>query len=309
MTVNAPSPYPADALEANRRGALSSTQVKNLRNFAGSRRKGGLQFAAVLTVIGVLVGFFASPTASHAARVLIPLGCFLIAAFLIVRFLGGGDPIVRDLRAGKVESVEGAIGKRRVPTEHHALHYLQVGDSEFSCGSATYEAVPDAGYLRLYYLPQSRHIVNFELLPDAPVAASSVSIGGVAKSLGAAVKAHSPRERNEARAQLAGMAHAMQAAFAAPDAPPPPEARDPRPLAQAILGTWSNGFVTVTFFSDGRVSANMMGKDRPGRWSIDAAGHLHAEAGGQQMSGEAWVSGDKLIVSADGRGLTLTRQA
>jgi hypothetical protein len=120
MTVNAPSPYPADALEANRRGELSSTQIKNLRNFAGSRRKGGLQFAAVLVAIGVLVGFFASPTASHTARVLIPLICFAIAGFLIVRYLGGADPIVRDLRAGKVESVQGAIGKRRVPTEHHA---------------------------------------------------------------------------------------------------------------------------------------------------------------------------------------------
>lgn len=309
MTVNAPSPFPADALEANRRGELSSTQVKNLRNFAGSRRKGGLQFAAVLIAIGLLVGFFASPTASHAARVLIPLICFAIAGFLIVRYLGGADPIVRDLRAGKVESVQGAIGKRRVPTEHHSLHYLQVGDSEFSCSSATYEAAPDAGYMRLYFLPLSRHILSYELLAHAPLPAEGVSLQSIAKSASAAFKASSPRERNEARAQMAGMANVVKSAFAAPDGPPPPEARDPRPLAQAILGTWSNGFVTVTFFSDGRVNANMMGKDRPGHWSVDAAGHLHAEAGGQQMSGEAWVTGDKLIVSADGQGLTLTRQA
>ena len=308
MTANAQSPFPADALDASRRGQLASTQLQNLRNLARFRRQAGLKYAALLIAIAVLVGFFSSANASHAARILIPLGCLLIAGFLIVRFTSGTDPLVRDLAAGLVESAQGAIGKRIVRGKRDALHYLQVGDSEFKASPGLYQGAPDAGYVRVYFLPRSRHVVSFEPLPDAALPAGAPSVQGIGESLGAFVGAHSARERNEARAQMAGVAHAFQAAFATPGAPPPAEARDPRPLAQAILGTWSNGFVTVTFLADGRASANMMGKDRAGRWSIDAAGHLHAEVGGQQIAGEAWVAGDTLSVSADGHGLTLKRQ-
>jgi hypothetical protein len=308
MTVNAPNPFPADALEANRRGQLTNAQLQGLRHLAQSRRRSGVRIAAVLVVVAVLIGLYASPSTSHAARVLIPLACFAIAAFLVMRFVSGADALTRDLRRGKVQCVEGAIGKSRVSDHgHEALHYLEVGDTRFSASHAAYEGAPDAGYVRLYFLPLSRRVVSVERLPDSPLQAD-ISLQSVAQSLGASLGARSRRERNEARANLAGISNAVEAAFAAPNPPPAPEARDPRPLAQAILGTWSNGLVTVTFSADGQASTQMMGRDRPGYWSIDADGRLHADVAGQQIVAEAWVSGDQLSVLAEGRGLTLSRR-
>src|SRR5581483_7989878 len=102
-------------------------------------------------------------------------------------------------------------------------HYLQVGDREFSCSSGLYEAAPEAGYVRLYYLPLSRHIASFEPLKDAPLPAEGVSLQNLATSAGAILKAKSARERNEARAQVAGMANVLKSAFAAPEGAPSPE--------------------------------------------------------------------------------------
>jgi hypothetical protein len=43
------------------------------------------------------------------------------------------------------------------------------------------------------------------------------------------------------------------------------------------------------------------------RWSVDASGRLQAEGFGQAGTADAWLAGDQLTVSMDGRGLTFTR--
>jgi hypothetical protein len=249
-----PQVFAADALEANRRGELTDAQRQRFQGLSSYRRKDQLRVAALLLAVGLLIMFLASPSAPYAAHVLVPLGCFALAALLVMRSLTGGDALTRDLRRGRVRSVEGAIGKSRAVSTDESTgndYFLDVGASRF-------------------------------VSPNI-------------------------QRRNEARATIAGIGNAMQAAFA-PVTPPAAEACDPRPLAEAILGTWSNGFLTVTFSADGGVTAQGVGRGGPGRWSVDSEGQLHAQLGGQTLTARAWVTGDNLVVAAQRRSFTLSRR-
>jgi len=308
MPGSAPNPFPTDALDANRRGELTPLQFARLRGLEGYRRKSALHGAFLLVVAALLIGFFASPSMSVPLRVLVTSGCLAIAAFLVIRFLGGADGLARDLRRPRVQCVEGAIGKKHVPAEHgEGLHFLEVGDRRFSVAPLTYQAAPDAGHVRIYFLPLSRKVVNLERLPGAAVS-PDVTVQSVMRTLGTSIGSSDQRTRNEARATLAEMGDAMKAAFGAPAAPlsAPPDAQA---LASTILGTWSNGMITVTFYADGRASTRMLGVDRAGRWSVESDGRLRADVAGRQLSAEARVDGDRLIIAAEGRALTLMRQA
>ena len=297
-----------DALDANRRGELSDVQ---LRNFGAQSRDGAgvsSSSAGFLVAGAVLFGFFASPTSSVILRALITIGCVAIAAFLVVRSITGGDALTRDLRRVQVQSVEGAIGKRRLGGRL-TTYFLQVGDRRFKVGRATYDAAPDAGFVRLYFLPRSRKIVNLERLPNAPLP-SEVTVQTVVQSLSAAIGAHGQRQRNEARAGMASIGDALKANLPQPTAAPPPDARDPRPLGEAIVGTWNNALTTVTFSADGRVTMtpHMLGAKRDGRWSVDGTGRLRADITGGHETADAWVAGNQLTITVEGEGLTFTRE-
>jgi hypothetical protein len=83
----------------------------------------------------------------------------------------------------------------------------------------------------------------------------------------------------------------------------------PRPLAQAITGSWRNQFAKATFTSDGHVTASVMGRHSEGQWSVDAEGLLHAEIAGRSEIAQASVSGNELRITLAGRVVTLTRDA
>ncbi len=308
MAAGNSTTFSPDALDANRRGELSDAQLRGFRALSRDRRKSALTSAAFLVVGALLVGFFASPSSSPAARVLIPLICLAIAAFLVVRSVTGRDALTRDLRRAQVQCIEGAIGKRRMSGGRaRSTYFLEIGDARFTVGRRSYEAAPDAGYVRLYYLPLSRKVVNLERLPN-PSAERGTTAPDIIHTLGAAFRSHSQRERNEARANLAGVGDAMKAAFTQAAAAPG-ASRDPRPLGEAILGTWSNGFMTVAFSGDGIVTTSVLGRAKHGRWSIDADGRLRADVMGREQAAEAWVASDQLTISAEGQGLTFTRDA
>jgi hypothetical protein len=56
-----------------------------------------------------------------------------------------------------------------------------------------------------------------------------------------------------------------------PATPPAAADRDPRPLAQAILGKWQMGPMSMTFMPDGTMVATFMGgQQRQGHWSVGA---------------------------------------
>lgn len=308
--------FQAEALDANRRGELTDAQLRGFGKLSGYKRRSALSSAAFLVAGAVLVGFFASPSASPALRVLIPLVCLVIAAFLVLRTITGSDALTRDLRQREVQSVQGAIGKSRIGGGRAAdTYFLDVGDERFKVAPATYGVAPDAGYVRLYFLPHSRKIVNLEVLPNPALESGAtpgdvlrgVSPQSILRTFSASVYSHNRREANEARASFAALSDAFDS-LVTQSPGPPLGARDPRPLDEAIVGTWSNGFMTVAFLADGSVKADMLGRHEQGRWSVDSNGRLRADVMGQQQAAEAWVAGDRLTISADGQGLTFTRQ-
>jgi hypothetical protein len=83
----------------------------------------------------------------------------------------------------------------------------------------------------------------------------------------------------------------------------------PRPLAEAIIGSWRNNFAKATFTSDGRVTASVMGRHSVGQWSVDAEERLHAEIAGRTEIAQASVMGNELRISLTGRVVTLSREA
>src|SRR5215831_9129789 len=124
MPLTAADVFPPDALDANRRGELTDVQRHRLGNLARDRRKSQLRFAGIPLVLAVLVGGFGSSSVSIVSRGLVTLVCLGIAAVLVVRSVTGADSLTRDLRDTRVESAEGAIGKRRHYSGVNATNYF-----------------------------------------------------------------------------------------------------------------------------------------------------------------------------------------
>lgn len=319
MTLDHWDPFPPDALDTNRAGELTDVQRRYFRAVARSIRKRALGnvgialVAAAVSVVGAARVVRVKPGLSAAGAVLVAVVLLAIVAFTIRRSLVTSGALARDLERVQVQSIDGAIGKRfgsySSGTQSGVRpRYLDVGDQTFRVPRDVYDAAPEAGFVRLYFLPESRRPVNLERLPDRPFTAGTAP-QDLAQSLLAAVRSRSPSPINEMRASMAGFEASMKAELESPPSPPPHGDRDPRPLGQAILGTWSNGFVTVAFSQDGSVTTTMMGgRQRRGRWSVDGSGRLRSDVTGQQDVADAWVVGDQLTISADGAGLTFTRE-
>ena len=303
------SPFSPEALEANRRGELSNDQRRNFGALSRYRRRNALSIAAFLLAGALLVAFFASPASSAALRSVVTIVCVALAGFLVLRSATGTDALTQDLRQSRVESIEGATGKRRFGGSGGPLataFFLEVGDSSFKVSRATYSAAPDAGIVRLYFLPRSRTVVGLERLPNA-ASPEDATPERLAASLGAVLRSHGRREANEARAEAAALGEAVMAGFAQGASATPPQERDSRPLADAIVGTWKNTMMSVTFSAGGRVTIDMIGGRRDGHWSVDADGRLRADITGSEQTADAWVAGDRLTIAVDGRGLLFTR--
>jgi hypothetical protein len=289
-----------------------------LRSRSRGFRKAELQFAAIFTVIGLLVWFAEGPPKYANVKPLVGIAFLVLAGALVVRAFIGADSVTRDLRAGRVESAEGATKKWVVNTNSGgssvSSYFVQVGKVRVETGSIGYQAAPEAGIVRIFYLPRSHRLVNLERLADRPLPADALTDPRRAlRDLGQAIMGNlggDVTKEAEARAELAAMGNAMTAQFAAAAVPPPVEARDPRPLAEAILGTWSGGMITVAFAADGSVVAKMPGgATHTGHWSVDPSGRLVSDLAGSADPAEAWVVGDHLTLAMAGRGVTLQRQA
>ena len=300
------SPFPADALEANRAGRLSPQQRNWLRSLAKTWRSNGRTIAGVAAVLGLIVLFLADK--GGAERILLGVGLLIVAVFMFVLSLMGVDTMDADLRAGKVESVEGAIAKRKQVTHGRntstTTYYIDVKDKQMVAFRDQYEAAPDAGYVRVYYVPHSLRVVNLERVAGPAGAADAVKSPQDALKLAArGLFSLDEQSRAEARAQLAAVGGAMQ-----PGASPPAAERDPRPLAEAILGRWSNGMVTLEFDAGGTVTMDLPGGgQRQAHWSVDPQGRLIADVMGRQEAGEAWVAGDHLSIKLGDEGIVLKR--
>jgi hypothetical protein len=302
---------PADTLDANRAGRLTDQQRKNFRGMSRGLRKFELQFAIILTIIGLLVWFAEGPAKYATVKPLVGIACLIIAGFLVVRSLLGADPLTHDLRSTNVQSVEGAITKTSVTAHSRGTssttYYFNVAGTRVRVSSRlAYEAAPEAGIVRIFFLPHSHRLVNIERLPDRPLPPDAFQSPQTAKDLMQGMRSHDPNQVAEARAEAAAMGNVLKAEVAKAATPLPAEAQpDQRPLAEAIVGAWDNPIMSVSFAADGSLNATMPGgRKRAGTWSIDWSGHLLSDITGPT---EASVSGDQLTVKIGGQGLTFRR--
>jgi hypothetical protein len=222
--------------------------------------------------------------------------------------------LTRDLRNPRVESLEGPISKHVVHTSSQGTdsrgtttHYLTVAGKRFEVGPHAYQAAPDAGFVRIYFLSISRHVVNLEHLPDRGLPEGTTP-QALMQEFGQALRSRDRAQLDEVRAEMAGTAHAMEAAISHDAVPPPESSRDQRPLGEAIQGTWSNGPIKAVFSEDGTFRITILGaNEQSGRWSVDGNGKLVANFAGRARATDAWITGDQLTVSLGGSVVTLTR--
>jgi len=175
MTVSTPDvgPFPQSALATNGAGQLTDDQRRQWRANSRAYRKTELTLAVVVVIIGALVAFAPGPARYATVKPIIGIVCFVIAALLLVRAFTGGDAISEDVRAGRVESVEGAITKFERQGQGRAggapSYFFDVKGKRLEAGRSAYFAAPEAGYVRVYFLPKSRRVVNLEHLPDREI--------------------------------------------------------------------------------------------------------------------------------------------
>lgn len=303
-------PFNPEALEANRAGRLTDGQREHLRRYDRGVGSNSIGVAVACVVLAVFLFRDHSSGANAWLRPAAGVVSLVIAVLLVLRRMGVGGRLARDLRSGRVESIEGPIARIRVRGARSSWGgYLEVAGKRFRVFSGSMGAAPDAGIVRLYYLPASRHVVNLERLPDRPLpeGAAERPVEAV-KSLGPALFSRDRVARAEARATLAALGASMELEHGGQATPPPITERDPRPLAQAIVGRWRSGPMSLQFADDGTVVLTFTGgREQRGRWRVDAAGRLHADAIGGEQIGDAWVVGDTLTVSMDGEALTFRR--
>ena len=297
-------------LETNKSGRLTDAQRQGFGRLDRDIRKNELVLGVGCAVIGVIL-LTATGAAPNAQYRPLAGGAFLVAAaFLLLRAMTLGDSLSQDLRSGRVETIEGALGKRVIQGKTTSFHYFDVAGKRFEVSYMTYQAAPEAGIVRLYFLPRSHKVVNFERLPDRPLPPGATTSPTMAfGALATAMRSHDSIQRNEARAELEAIKDKFEADRAAAATPPPAGQRDPRPLSEAILGSWSSGLISMTFMPDGTVVATLGGRQQRGRWSIGPDGRLHSNALGQDQTADAWVAGDTLSISEDGQGMAFQRAA
>lgn len=312
MTGQGPGPFDAAALEVNRAGRLTDAQRQSLGRRAGAWRRNELVGAVMSVIVGIVVLTAAGPASGAPVRLAGGIALIALGAFFLYRSLPGGDPLTRDVRTGSVMAVEGAFEKRVLNSSGRSSstsYSMSLAGKTFDVSSAVYHAAPEAGIVRLFYLPTSRTVVNLEPLPDRPLPAGALDAPMQAiASVMAGLRSHDATQRADAKATMAAMEHAFQGGQTR-GVMPPPDQRDSRPLADAILGSWRMGPMTITFAADGTAVAGAAGRAEHGHWSVDADGRLRFSAGGAEQVADAWIAGDTLTIAEAGVGRSFQRIA
>ena len=271
--------FSAGALDANRAGRFGPDQLRDLEASVRYRRRG-----------------------------------------LVGRLLHSGDAFAQDVASGQVASVEGAITKKIVQSSYGGegeappsyriwVASRQAGNQQFKSGAEFYDSAPDDGFVRLYYLPQSKWAVNFEWLPDAPPQdrPPGQRAGQALHQWGAARKAHDVVGEAEARAEIASIRREV-ASYLPDDGLPARERLAPGRLRAAITGDWQSPFLSISVRADGTLTTTTgAGAVQAGRWSVDPAGRVVTDVMGAWMAIDASVAGDVLTLIINGRALNLRR--
>jgi hypothetical protein len=301
-------PFPAETLPENRAGHLTSDQARRFQRMAAGRRQGARSLAVPVGAIGALLLILNGPAASATTRLLFGWG-FLVAAAAILA-APAFDPIAADVRDGRVESVEGAVAKRRVQSGTRTgwtRYYLNIGGRQLQTYLSAYDAAPDAGYVRAYYLPRTRKLVNLERLANPPLPADPGAARDMFVQMARTAFSGDPVAFAEARAKAAGVFDAAREAIAEPSQ------RTRERVAQsvereALLGKWTHALATVTFADNGSATVTtILGATKTGHWSVDGHGRLLTDVTGAMEPTDAALEGGRLTIQIEGRRLTFTR--
>ena len=304
------SPFSQSALSTNQRGRLSDEQSQRWARIAKGRRQSVRGVAYVFVAISALVLFFPGSAARAAARTNGGIAFLAVTAILLVG--ANLEPVNADVREGRVESVEGAIAKRSTQTRQPGgrFYYFDIGSRRLRATSReAFDAAPDAGYVRVYFLPRSRRVVNLEQLADPPIPTGSGAAQEILQDFAGAVLSRDRTAIAEASAHVAALKHAIEG-------PPPHASTDASDRASSsglraddLYGTWTNPMVTVTFRKNGiaTMTPAVGAERRDGHWSVDANGRLLTDASGTMEPVEAFFEGKQLTIVIDGQRVAFTR--
>jgi hypothetical protein len=303
------SPFSQSALPTNQSGRLTDEQARRWAAIARGRRQSVRGVALPFAAIGALLLFANFPSANVTARTNGGIVFFGIAAILLVA--ANLEPVNADVREGRVESVEGAISKsyRYFKSPRSPIYLLHVGGRRLQALSRlSYDAAPDAGFVRVYYFPRSQRVVNLEPLADPPIPSGSGAAQEVVQDFARAVLTRDRTTIAEASARVAALKHVIEG--------PPPRASaegsdrsSSRLRADDLYGTWTNPVLTVTFMKNGMATITMAfgGTRRDGHWSVDANGRLLTDASGSLEPLEATLNGNQLTIVIEGQRMAFTR--
>jgi hypothetical protein len=303
-------PFPAAAFPDNRSGHLTSEQARRFERMVSGRRQSTRGVAVPVGAIGALLLIMSGPAATAVKRHLAGWG-FVAAAAVIVA-APAFDPLAADLRKRRVETVQGAVGKRRVQSMSRTggtRYYLTVGGCQLQTYLSAFEAAPEAGYVRAYYLPRTRRLVNLERLPNPPLRAGPDEARDMFGRMAGAFATGDPVAFAEARANAAGLLDSAQESISAPS-----NAVSGRVagglVREALVGRWTHPLVTVTLAEDGAATVTTIaGSTKAGHWSVDGHGRLLTDATGTMAPMDAALDGGRLTIQLEGRRLTFTRAA
>jgi hypothetical protein len=199
-------------------------------------------------VLGLLFAVTRHSSSVMPFRPVVLAGCLLIGVIVLWRALTGGDRFTADVRRGEVGSVDGALHKRAGRSSAvqgaspRPLYYFDAAGQTFEVmWESAYEAAPQAGYVRVFYLPRSRKAVNLERLSARPAGEATITaILESAKDSLSALASGDTVKAAEAMAGLLAMQEQYKQQRATGRSAPPPDQQDPRPLAGAIVGSWAS---------------------------------------------------------------------
>ena len=301
-------PFHAEALAENRSGHLTGDQAIRFQRMASGRRNSTRGLAVPVGAIGALLLTLSGPAATAATRHLAGLG--FVAAAAVILVAPAFDPLAADVREGRVETVQGAVGKRRTQSKGPAggttRYYLNIAGRQLQTYLSAYEAAPDAGYVRAYYLPRTRRLVNLERLPNPPLPPDSGEARDMFGRIVRGLVTHDPAAI--ARANAGGLMDAARVFVEPSDAPRGPVAGGL--VREALVGRWTHPLVTVTLAEDGTATVTTIaGTTQAGHWSVDGHGRLLTDATGTMEPMDAALDDGRLTIQLEGRHLTLTRAA
>jgi hypothetical protein len=281
-------PFSAEALAENRSGHLAGDQARRFQRMVGGRRQSTRGLAVPVGAIGALLLLLSGPAATAAQRHLAGWG--FVAAAAMILAAPAFDPLAADVREGRVETVQGAVGKRRrqsMARTASTRYYLIVAGRQLQTYLPAYDAAPDAGHVRAYYLPRTRRLVNLERLPNPLVPSGPGEVRDMFGRMARAFVTRDPVAAAEARAHAAGLIDAAQESIVEP--PDAPSGRVAGGLVRkALVGRWTHPLATVTLAEGGTATVTTIaGTTQAGHWSVDGQGRLLTDVTGKMAPTDA----------------------